>query len=80
MSAIVGVPDDLNVYYAGAALGGVWKSIDGGIYWRPIFEKEPAQSIGDIAIAPSDHNIVWVGPGEPFIRSNVSIGNGVLGC
>ncbi len=77
VSAVVGVPGDLNVYYAGAASGGVWKSVDGGIHWAPIFDKEPAQSIGDIAIAPSDHNIVWVGTGEPFIRSNVSIGDGV---
>ncbi len=77
VSAVVGVPGDWNVYYAGAASGGVWKSIDGGIHWRPIFDKEPAQSIGDIAIAASDHNIVWVGTGEPFIRSNVSIGDGV---
>ncbi len=77
VTAVVGVPGNLNVYYAGAASGGVWKSVDAGIHWTPIFDKEPAQSIGDIAIAPSDHNIVWVGTGEPFIRSNVSIGDGV---
>ncbi|MGH9352880.1 MAG: VPS10 domain-containing protein, partial [Terriglobia bacterium] len=77
VSAVAGVPGDMNVYYAGAASGGVWKSVDGGTHWRPIFDQEPAQSIGDIAIAPSDHNIVWVGTGEPFIRSNVSIGDGV---
>ncbi len=77
VTAVVGVPGDLNIYYAGAASGGVWKSTDAGIHWRPIFDKEPAQSIGDIAIAASDHNIVWVGTGEPFIRSNVSIGDGV---
>ncbi|MGH9407713.1 MAG: VPS10 domain-containing protein [Terriglobia bacterium] len=77
VSAVVGEPGNLNVYYAGAASGGVWKSIDGGIHWAPIFDKEPAQSIGDIAIAASDPNVVWVGTGEPFIRSNVSIGDGV---
>ncbi|MGH9402476.1 MAG: VPS10 domain-containing protein [Terriglobia bacterium] len=77
VSAVVGVPGDLNVYYAGAASGGVWKSVDAGIHWKPVFDKESAQSIGDIAIAPSDPNIVWVGTGEPFIRSNVSIGDGV---
>lgn len=77
VTAVVGVPGNLNIYYAGAASGGVWKSTDGGIHWKPIFDKEPAQSIGDIAIAASDHNIVWVGTGEPFIRSNVSIGDGV---
>ena len=77
VSAVVGVPGDPNVYYAGAASGGVWKSIDGGTEWKPVFDKMPAQSIGSIAIAPSDHSIVWVGTGETFIRSNVSIGNGV---
>ncbi|MGH9442006.1 MAG: WD40/YVTN/BNR-like repeat-containing protein, partial [Thermoanaerobaculia bacterium] len=77
VSAVVGVPGDSNVYYVGAASGGVWKSIDGGTEWKPIFDKMPAQSIGSIAIAPSDHSIVWVGTGETFIRSNVSIGNGV---
>jgi photosystem II stability/assembly factor-like uncharacterized protein len=77
VSAIVGVPGDLNTYYAGGASGGVWKSTDGGIDWSPVFDDEPAQSIGSIAIAPSDPNIVWVGTGEPFIRSNVSLGNGI---
>ncbi|HET9795705.1 MAG TPA: sialidase [Thermoanaerobaculia bacterium] len=77
VSAVVGVPGDPNVYYAGAASGGVWKSIDGGNEWKPVFDKEDAQSIGAIAIAPSDPNVVWVGTGETFIRSNVSIGDGV---
>jgi photosystem II stability/assembly factor-like uncharacterized protein len=77
ISAVVGVPGDPNTYYAGAASGGVWKSIDGGTEWKPVFDKMPAQSIGAIAIAPSDHAIVWAGTGETFIRSNVSIGNGV---
>ena len=76
-SAVVGVPGDPNVYYAGAASGGVWKSIDGGTHWKPVFDEEQAQSIGAIAIAPSDPNVVWVGTGETFIRSNVSLGNGV---
>jgi photosystem II stability/assembly factor-like uncharacterized protein len=77
VSAVVGVPGDNNVYYAGAASGGVWKSVDGGTHWKPVFDDQPAQSIGAIAIAPSDPATVWVGTGEPFIRSNVSIGNGV---
>ncbi len=77
VSAVAGVPGDLNTYYAGGASGGVWKSTDAGIHWRPVFDKEPAQSIGAIAIAPSDPNVVWVGTGETFIRSNVSLGNGV---
>src|SRR5256885_15525441 len=77
VSAVVGEPGNANVYYAGAASGGVWKSSDGGFNWHPVFDKESAQSIGSIAIAPSNHSIVWVGTGETFIRSNVSIGNGV---
>jgi photosystem II stability/assembly factor-like uncharacterized protein len=77
VSAVVGVPGDPNTYYVGAASGGVWKSTDGGIHWKPVFDKMPAQSIGSIAIAPSDPNVVWVGTGETFIRSDVSLGNGV---
>jgi photosystem II stability/assembly factor-like uncharacterized protein len=77
VSAVVGVPGDPNVYYVGAASGGVWKSTDGGVHWKPIFDDQPAQSIGAIAIAPSDPNVLFVGTGETFIRSNVSLGNGV---
>jgi len=77
VSAVIGEPGNPNVYFAGAASGGVWKSSDGGFNWHPVFDKQPAQSIGAIAIAPSNHSIVWVGTGETFIRSNVSIGNGV---
>jgi len=77
VSAVVCDSNDPNVYYAGACAGGVWKSIDGGTNWFPIFDDQPAQSIGALAIAPSDSNIVWVGTGESFIRSNVLIGNGV---
>ena len=77
VSAVVGVPGDPNTYYAGAASGGVWKSSDSGINWSPVFDDQTAQSIGSIAIAPSDPNVVWVGTGEPFIRSNVSLGDGI---
>ena len=77
VSAVVGVPGDANVYYFGAASGGIFKSEDGGHGWRPIFDDQDVQSIGALAIAPSDPNVVWAGTGEAFIRSNVSIGNGV---
>ena len=76
-SAVVGAPGDPMVYYIGAASGGVWKSDDAGLNWRPVFDDQSAQSIGALAIAPSDHNVVWAGTGEAFIRSNVSLGNGV---
>jgi len=77
MIAVVGEPGNNNIYYAGAASGGLWKSNDGGINWRPIFDDMQAQSVSALAIAPSDTNVIWAGTGETFIRSNVSIGNGI---
>jgi photosystem II stability/assembly factor-like uncharacterized protein len=77
VSSVVGVDGDRTTYYAGAASGGLWKTIDGGLHWRPIFDDQPVSSIGALAVAPSDANVVWVGTGEPFIRSNISIGWGV---
>jgi photosystem II stability/assembly factor-like uncharacterized protein len=77
VSAVAGVPGQPNVYYAGAASGGIWKTTDGGVHWIPVFDDQPAQSIGSLAVAPSDPNIVWAGTGEAHIRSNVSIGNGI---
>ena len=75
--AVVGVPGDDSVYYAGAASGGIWKSVDGGLKWEPIFDDKPVHSIGSLAVAASDPNVIWAGTGETFLRSNVSIGNGV---
>ncbi|HEY3384702.1 MAG TPA: hypothetical protein VGK32_23315 [Vicinamibacterales bacterium] len=77
LAAVVGEPGNTNVYYVGAASGGVWKSMDGGFTWRPVFDAQAAQSIGSLAIAPGDPNVVWAGTGETFIRSNVSIGDGI---
>ena len=77
VSAVAGEAGDPNVFYVGAASGGVFKSEDGGHSWTPIFDDQPAQSIGAITVAPSDPDVVWVGSGESSIRSNVSIGNGV---
>src|SRR2546427_11960 len=77
-SAIAGEPGNPMVVYIGAASGGVWKTEDGGVQWRPVFDSEPAQAIGALAVAPSAHNVVWAGTGETFIiRSLTAIGNGV---
>ncbi len=77
VSSVAGVAGDPLTYYAGAASGGLWKTVDGGIHWAPIFDDQPVSSIGALAVAPSDPNVVWVGTGEPWIRSHISIGWGV---
>ena len=78
ISAVAGVPGDSSTYYAGAASGGVWKSIDGGNRWTPIFDKQPAAAIGSLAVAPSDPSIVWAGTGEAWmIRDSDVMGNGI---
>ena len=75
--AVAGVAGDPQTYYFGAAAGGVWKSVDGGAHWTPQFDKETVSSIGSIAVAPSDTNIVYVGTGEGCLRGNISYGDGV---
>src|SRR2546423_2392547 len=75
--AIEGIPGEPNTYYFGAVAGGVWKTTDGGANWAPLFDKESISSIGAIAVAPSDHNIVYVGTGEAAVRGNISYGTGV---
>ena len=69
VSSVAGVAGDPLTYYAGAASGGLWKTVDGGIHWAPIFDDQPVSSIGALAVAPSDPNVVWVGTGEPLIRT-----------
>jgi photosystem II stability/assembly factor-like uncharacterized protein len=77
VSSVAGVAGDRFTYYAGAAAGGIWKTVDGGLYWEPIFDDQSDHAIGALAVAPSDPEIVWAGTGEPHIRSNVSLGTGV---
>ncbi|MBS1241042.1 MAG: glycosyl hydrolase, repeat-containing protein, partial [Gemmatimonadetes bacterium] len=76
-SAAAGIPGDPLTYYVGSASGGIWKTTDGGVHWEPIFDDQPVQSIGALAIAPSDRNVVWAGTGESHIRSHISVGQGV---
>src|SRR6266700_2476016 len=75
--AVTGVPGEPNVFYFGGASSGVWKTVDAGANWTPIFDHESIASIGSIAVAPSDHNIIYVGSGEACIRGNITYGNGV---
>jgi photosystem II stability/assembly factor-like uncharacterized protein len=75
--AAQGVSGQPHVYYFGAASGGVWRSSDNGSSWQPLFDHEPVSSIGALAVAPSDPNILYVGSGEACIRGNISYGNGV---
>jgi len=75
--AATGVPSQPNVFYVGQVNGGVWKSDDYGRTWNPIFDHESTQSIGAIAVAPSDPNIIYVGSGEGLHRPDLSVGNGI---
>jgi photosystem II stability/assembly factor-like uncharacterized protein len=76
-SDVEGVPGDPRIVYAAASSGGVWKSGDGGITWEPIFDDQPISSIGDIALDPTNSEVVYVGTGEANLRNSVSFGNGV---
>jgi len=75
--AAVGVPSQPNVFYIGVNNGGVWKTTDAGRVWTPIFDDQPTGSIGAIALAPSDPNIIYVGSGEGLQRPDLSTGDGV---
>jgi photosystem II stability/assembly factor-like uncharacterized protein len=74
---VEGVPGDPNVVYVGAASGGVWKTTDGGLTFEPIFDDQPIASIGDLALAPANPAVIYVGSGESNARNSVSFGNGV---
>jgi hypothetical protein len=78
VTSVTGVPGDPNTYYAGAASGGLWKSSDGGIHWQSVFDAQPVSSVGALAVAPSDPNVVYAGTGEPFTRSHISAGWGMF--
>jgi len=75
--AAAGVPTQPNVFYIGAVNGGVWKSDDYGRTWNAIFDSQPTQSIGAIAVAPSDPEIVYAATGEGLQRPDLSVGDGI---
>jgi photosystem II stability/assembly factor-like uncharacterized protein len=74
---VEGVPGDPNILYVGSASGGVWKTVDGGLTFDPIFDEQPIASIGDLALAPTNPSVIYVGSGEANARNSVSFGNGV---
>lgn len=77
MSDVEGVPGDPSIVYAASASGGLWKTVNGGITWKPIFERQGTLSIGDIALEPNNPDVVWVGTGEANTRNSVSFGDGI---
>ena len=79
ISALAGYNDPSGklTLFVGAASGGVWKSMDGGTTFKPVFDEQPVQSIGAIALDPSNPKNVWVGTGEPWTRNSVSVGDGI---
>src|SRR2546425_925915 len=78
VTAVAGIPGDPNTYYVGAAAGGVWKTTDGGNSWDAVFADQPTASIGAVALAPSNPNLVWVGSGEANPRNDLVDGRGVF--
>jgi photosystem II stability/assembly factor-like uncharacterized protein len=77
VAAVTGVPGRPNEFYFGSVNGGVWKSIDGGRVWTPVFDSQPVASIGAIAVAASAPDTVYVGSGESTLRDSMGFGNGV---
>ncbi|MEO0338953.1 MAG: glycoside hydrolase [Bacteroidota bacterium] len=74
----VGIPDQPNVFYVGVNNGGVWKTDDYGRTWNPIFDDAPTGSVGDIAVAPSNPEILYVGSGEGLHRPDLGVGDGMF--
>jgi hypothetical protein len=77
VDAVSGVPGRPNEFYMGAVNGGVWKTIDGGRVWVPVFDSQPVASIGALAVAVSSPNVVYVGSGESTLRDSMGYGNGM---
>src|SRR5216684_2508151 len=77
VNAVAGVPGNSSVYYFGSNGGGVWKTTDGGVTWRPIFDDQPVAPIGALTLAPSNSNIIYVGTGVNSVYSDIAHGSGV---
>src|SRR5439155_4030193 len=75
--AVSGIPGDAEHFFFGSVNGGVWETIDAGRTWQPIFDGQPTQSIGALAVAPSDPNVMYVGTGEADMRSDIAQGDGM---
>jgi len=74
---VEGVPGNANIVYVGTASGGIWKTVNGGVTWIPVFDDQPVASIGDLALEPGNPDVVYAGTGESNVRNSVSFGNGV---
>ena len=77
VNGVSGVPGRPNTFFFGSVGGGVWKTDNAGRTWRPVFDSQPVASIGAIAVAPSNPDVVYVGTGESDMRDSICFGNGV---
>ena len=77
VTAVAGIAGDPHIYYVGTAAGGIFKSEDGGISWKAIFDHQATASVGALALARSNPNVIWVGTGEANLRNDITTGHGV---
>src|SRR6516164_4101936 len=77
VDAVSGVPGRPNEFYFGSVNGGLWKSVDAGRVWTPVFDSQPVASIGALAVAPTAPDTVYVGTGESTLRDSMGYGNGM---